>query len=83
MWWENEFLKVSDRKLYLGRRRAERLAGEYGTPLLVYNRRQILSNYHRLKSIFAGCEPRELRIYYAMKANSHRKILETLRQQGA
>jgi diaminopimelate decarboxylase len=83
MWWENEFLKVRERKLYLGRRRAERLAGEYGTPLLVYSRRQILSNYHRLKSIFAGCEPRELRICYAMKANPHRKILETLRQQGA
>jgi diaminopimelate decarboxylase len=83
VWWENEFLKVRERKLYLGRRLAERLAGERGTPLLVYSGRQILSNYHRLEQVFAGCEPRKLRICYAMKANSHRKILETLRQQGA
>ncbi len=83
MWWENEFLKIRDNKLYLGRRRAERLARECGTPLLVYSRRQILSNYRALKEIFSDCQPREFRICYAMKANPHRKILQTLRQQGA
>ena len=83
MWWENDFVKARKRKLYLGRKSAEQVASQYGTPLLVYSRRQILANYESLRRIFATTSKLPLRVCYAMKANSHREILILLRKQGA
>jgi len=83
MWWENEFVKARKRKLHLGRKSAEQVANQYGTPLLVYSRRQILANYESLRRIFATTSKLPLRVCYAMKANSHREILILLRKQGA
>jgi diaminopimelate decarboxylase len=83
MWWENEYLKARKRSLYLGGRRAQRVAWQHGTPLLVYSRRQILANYETLRRIFSRSSKLQLRICYAMKANSHREILRLLRKQGA
>ncbi len=83
MWWENKFLRMKNRKLYLNGKEATRVAAEFGTPLFVYSRAQILTNYARLHEAFSRQATLEARIYYAMKANFHREILKLLRGQGA
>ncbi|MFZ2053337.1 MAG: diaminopimelate decarboxylase [Candidatus Aminicenantales bacterium] len=83
MWWENEFLRVRRRRLYLGRTSAEHIAEQRGTPLFVYSRAQILSNYETLRRTFSKHLKQPLGIGYAMKANPHREILRLLRRQGA
>jgi len=83
-WWENEFLKLKENKLYLEERPAEKIAREYGTPVYVYSRKQILRNFQDLKEAFFSAEPKlEVRIAYAMKANPHPGILKLLLQAGA
>jgi diaminopimelate decarboxylase len=83
MWWENEFLRLKNRKLYLNRKQAKEVAREFGTPLLVYSRAQILANYERLRHAFAHQTALQTRICYAMKANFHREILKLLRTKRA
>jgi len=83
VWWENEFLRERGRRLYLGRTPAERIADKKGTPLFVYSRAQLLSNYQTLHRTFSKHLKQPLRIGYAMKANPHRGILSWLRRQGA
>lgn len=78
MWWENEFLKVKDNKLFLNQKEAEAIAEEFGTPLFFYSKQQMLANLYRLQNIFKRAVPVETRIYYAMKANFHPGLLETL-----
>jgi len=83
MWWENEFIKVRKRGLFLGGRSAEKIAERYGTPLLIYSRPQITANYETLLRIFSRTSRLPLRVCYAMKANPHREILRLLRRHGA
>ena len=83
MWWENEFVSTRKRRLYLGARPAQQVAGQHGTPLLIYSRRQILENYETLRRTFSRTSKLPLRVCYAMKANAHREILRLLRKQGA
>jgi diaminopimelate decarboxylase len=83
MWWENKFVRARKRRLYLGRKTAERVAGQCGTPLLVYSRAQIMANYETLVRTFSKTSRLPLRVCYAMKANPHREILRLLRRQGA
>lgn len=83
MWWESEFLRVRGRRLFLGRSSAEHIAAKHGSPLYVYSRTRIVSNYQRLRRTFANELGKPLRICYAMKANPHREILGLLRRQGA
>jgi len=82
IWWENDFVQAKGCRLYLGRRAAEAIAGEAGTPVLIYSRSRILANYDRLLRTFSKATGLETRICYAMKANPHRGILELLRQRG-
>lgn len=81
-WWENNFLKARGGKLYLGQKQATSLAAEHGTPLFVYSNAQILSNFKMLLKAFAGKTSLEIRIYYAMKANSHPGILKIVKDEG-
>ena len=83
MWWENKFLRLKNRKLYLNGKLATRVAEEFGTPLFVYSPAQIVANYARLEEAFSRHTALEIRICYAMKANFHRDILKLLRSQGA
>lgn len=83
MWWENNFLKVKDRKLYLGEKEATKVAQEYGAPLFVYSKKQILSNFNTLLKSFTDKTPLEVKLYYAIKANAHQKILKILKDAGA
>ncbi|MGQ9800895.1 MAG: diaminopimelate decarboxylase [Candidatus Saccharicenans sp.] len=82
-WWENEFLRVKNNKLYLEQQTAEQISKKYGTPLYVYSRKQILNNLQNLKNSFSSAAASlELRIAYAMKANPHPGILKTLLKGG-
>ena len=83
MWWENDFVHMKSRRLYFGRRPADSIAGQAGTPLLVYSRPRILANYDRLQRAFSKATELETRICYAMKANPHRGILKVLKRSGA
>ncbi|MGB4704703.1 MAG: diaminopimelate decarboxylase [Candidatus Saccharicenans sp.] len=82
-WWENEFLKVKNNRLYLEEQPAEEIARKHGTPLYVYSRKQVLRNLRALQEAF-GPAPAglEVRIAYAMKANPHPRILKTLLKSG-
>jgi diaminopimelate decarboxylase len=83
MWWENEFLRLRKRRLYIGDEPAETLARRHGTPLMVYSRAQIRENFNALRREFSALSKLPLRICYAMKANAHREILTLLRRQGS
>jgi diaminopimelate decarboxylase len=83
MWWGNDFLSVKGRKLYLGDKEATRVANTHGTPLFVYSKNQILSNFKTLLKAFDGKTSLEVKLYYAMKANSHQDILKVLKEAGA
>lgn len=83
MWWENEFLKIKGGKLFLGEEEASKVAEKWGTPLFVYSRKQILSNYYHLRDLCRSLSHQDIRIYYAMKANPNREILKLLGEAGA
>jgi diaminopimelate decarboxylase len=83
MWWENNFLNVKGRKLYLEDKEATKVAKANGTPLFVYSKNQILSNFKALLKTFAGKTSLDIKLYYAMKANPHQEILKILKEVGA
>lgn len=83
MWWENNFLKCEDRKLYTGDREATELTEEFGTPIFLYSRDQILSNFQTLLDAFRSHSSLDIRIHYAMKANPNVEILKILKEAGA
>lgn len=58
----------------LNKEETEALAQEYGTPLLVLSLEQIEKNYRLLRTHL----PR-VKVFYAIKANPHRRILELMR----
>lgn len=62
----------------LNKEETEALAQEYGTPLLVLSLEQIEKNYRLLRTHL----PR-VKIFYAIKANPHRRILELMRDLGS
>lgn len=79
-WWENQFLRIKEGKLYLGDKEAAQIAAARGTPLFVYSKKQILANLSDIRGYFPSDSPIEPRICYAMKANPHPQILKILRQ---
>jgi len=81
-WWENNFIKARGGILYLGQKQAASLAAEHGTPLFIYSKAQILSNFKTLFKAFADRTSLEIRIYYAMKANSHPGIMKIVKDAG-
>lgn len=62
----------------LNKEETEALAQEYGTPLLVLSLEQIEKNYRLLRTHL----PR-VKVFYAIKANPHRRILELMRDLGS
>ena len=62
----------------LNQTETEALAQEYGTPLLVLSLEQIEKNYRLLRTHL----PR-VKVFYAIKANPHRRILELMRDLGS
>ena len=67
-----------DKVFQLKQDAVEKLAENYGTPLLVLSMEQVKANYECLKTYM----PR-VRIYYAMKANPHPEILKAMMNLGS
>lgn len=84
MWWEvPNHLEVRNGKFYIAGRSATRLGKELGTPIYVYNGSRITDNYRRFYSAMRKHTDKEIRVYYAMKANSNIEILKLLKRAGA
>ncbi|MCI0448358.1 MAG: diaminopimelate decarboxylase [Chlorobi bacterium] len=73
---------IKDNRLYAENFLVEDLAKEFGTPLYIYSKNQILKNYREInqplvnsKLDFINC--------YAIKANSNPEILKLLAEEGA
>lgn len=62
----------------LNKEETEALAQEYGTPLLVLSLEQIEKNYRLLRTHLP-----HVKVFYAIKANPHRRILELMRDLGS
>ncbi len=58
------------------------LAEKYGTPLILYSKQKILSNFSKIKNSFKQLTD-NYSINYAMKANSNPSILSLLREAGS
>jgi len=56
------------------------LCNEYQTPLYVYDSSKIVSQYKKLTTAFSDVD---LKIKYALKANSNINIIKLLKEQGA
>lgn len=84
MWWEvPNHLEVRNGELYIAGKSAARLGREFGTPVYLYNGRRIVENYRRFYNAVKRYTDREVRVYYAMKANSNVDILGLLKREGA
>ncbi len=59
-----------------------RLAGEFGTPLYVYDKAAITGRFRALKDAFRPRFPK-LRLHYALKANGNVALARILRAEGA
>lgn len=93
MWWEREGLEIKRGELHFGRHKASPVVNDFagysamqlaseGTPVYVYSGARVLDNYDRIKNAFKGAD-REVRIHYAMKANSNPDILSLLQGHDA
>lgn len=84
MWWEvPRHLTVRKGRLYLADTPAVDIAKKFGTPLYAYNSKRIVEVYkkfHKAMERHANCD---VRIHYAMKANSNREIVQLLHREGA
>jgi diaminopimelate decarboxylase len=58
------------------------LAERFGTPLYVYSKRRIQSNYRRLVHAYRAHYPK-FEVYYAIKANNNPAIVALLKEEGA
>ncbi|MDI6806858.1 MAG: diaminopimelate decarboxylase [Candidatus Aenigmarchaeota archaeon] len=84
MWWEiSGHLETKNNELYIGGMSTLDLAKEFGTPLYVYNVNRILDNYRRFRDIISKYTDKEVRVHYAMKANSNPGILRYLNAEGS
>ena len=71
---------MSDQELHIGGHSARALVEEFGSPLYVYDASIIERQYKRLAGAFSGVN---LRLLYAMKANSNISIIRFLYELGA
>ena len=69
---------LRDKIFQIDKTDVERLAAEYGSPLLVLSLEQIRKNYELLKKHM----PR-VAVHYAIKANPHPEILRVMKEMGS
>lgn len=73
---------IKDNKLYAENFLVEDLAKEFGTPLYIYSKNQILKNYREINQPLVNSKLDFLNCY-AIKANSNPEILKILSEEGA
>lgn len=69
---------LRDKIFQIDKTDVERLAAEYGSPLLVLSLEQVKKNYELLKKHM----PR-VQVHYAIKANPHPEILRVMKEMGS
>lgn len=75
-----KFFHYKENELYCEDVPLSELAEEFGTPLYVYSRNQILENFRAIDKALNGIEHVTC---YALKANSNHSILKALAEEGA
>lgn len=84
MWWESPgHLDVKNGRLYIAGMSAIDIANKFKTPLYVYDGNRIMDIYRKFYSTVKKHTDLEVRLHYAMKTNSNRKILQLLLKEGA
>lgn len=76
------YFYVKDNKLYAENFLVEDLAKEFGTPLYIYSKNQILRNYREINQPLVNSKLDFLNCY-AIKANSNPELLKILSAEGA
>jgi diaminopimelate decarboxylase len=69
-----------DKDLYCEDVRLQELADEFGTPLYVYSRNELVDNFHAIDDQIKELDHRTC---YALKANSNTYLLHALAEEGA
>lgn len=72
-------ISYSQQQLMIEQRDVAGLAAEYGTPLYLYSKQQLLTNWQKFRQFW----PAPHRLCYAVKANSNLAILQLLAAHGA
>jgi diaminopimelate decarboxylase len=72
-------VRIKDNRLYFGDHFAGDLAGEYGTPLYVYEEETLRERCRELKRLL---KRPNLTVSYSMKANGNVALLEVVRSEG-
>ncbi len=84
MWWEiKDHIEVRNSKLYITDSSTMELAKNFGTPLYVYSTKRILEVYRKFYDTIKKHTKLEVRVHYAMKANSNKGILKLLQKEDA
>jgi diaminopimelate decarboxylase len=76
------FFYLKDNRLYAENFLVEDLAREFGTPLYIYSKNQILRNYREINQPLVNSKLDYINCY-AIKANSNPEILKLLSEEGA
>jgi len=84
MWWEvPKHLEVKKDQLFIDGVSATSIAKKYGTPLYVYNGSRIREVYNKFYNALKNNTKKEIRLHYAMKTNSNKKILKLMKKEGS
>lgn len=78
----NKGLDYLDGTLRVGSHSYEELADRHGTPLYVYDEATVRRRYSRLREVLSERYD-DVRVHYAVKANSNLALLRVLQQEGA
>ena len=66
-------------KIWLSDKKAFELAGEFGTPLYVYDENTLRKSCREMRDLLPG---RNFRVSYSAKANSNIELLKIIREEG-
>lgn len=80
-WWAGNGLRAEPSGLHFDGCSLRALAEEHGTPLYVYSLAKVRRRVDELRAAFAT-RGVPFRLYYAMKANRFRPVLQTIRDCG-
>jgi diaminopimelate decarboxylase len=75
-----DFFQYKDNILHCEETPVQEIIEEFGTPLYLYSKNQLLENFRSIDGAFAGTDHTTC---YALKANSNLELLKILQKEGA
>lgn len=75
-----DFFQYKDNILHCEETPVREIVEEFGTPLYLYSKNQLLENFRSIDGAFAGTDHTTC---YALKANSNLELLKILQKEGA